>query len=163
AGLPVDPPSYRARYAEMLRRGIPFWPDSAWRDAVAAAAVVAAVVLLAAILGAPDLNKPADPTNVVADPRPDWYFLGYFALLALIPPATEAVVIVGLPLFAFTFLFLVPLLWPDGERHWSRRPPATGAGALPLIASPAGTAARSESPPGPTREGGPLRRAGPQG
>ena len=122
AGLPVDPPSYRARYAEMLRRGIPFWPDSAWRDAVAAAAVVAAVVLLAAILGAPDLNKPADPTNVVADPRPDWYFLGYFAILALIPPATEAVVIVGLPLFAFTFLFLVPLLWPDGERHWSRRP-----------------------------------------
>src|SRR5207302_9803936 len=92
AGLPVDPPSYRARYAGMLRRGIPFWPDSAWRDAVAAAAVVAAVVLLAAILGAPDLNKPADPTNVVADPRPDWYFLGYFAILALIPPATEAVV-----------------------------------------------------------------------
>ena len=83
AGRPVDPPSYRARYAEMLRRGIPFWPDSAWRDAVAAAAVVAAVVLLAAILGAPDLNKPADPTNVVADPRPDWYFLGYFAIRVL--------------------------------------------------------------------------------
>ncbi|TMF65219.1 MAG: c-type cytochrome [Chloroflexi bacterium] len=156
AGLPVDPPSYRARYAEMLRRGIPFWPDSAWRDAVAAAAVVAAVVLLAAILGAPDLNKPADPTNVVADPRPDWYFLGYFAILALIPPATEAVVIVGLPLFAFTFLFLVPLLWPDGERHWSRRPAAIAAVALPFIAYAALTVAGIESPWVPKLEGGTL-------
>jgi len=144
AGLPVDPPSYRARYAEMLRRGIPFWPDSAWRDAVAA------------ILGAPDLNKPADPTNVVADPRPDWYFLGYFAILALIPPATEAVVIVGLPLFAFTFLFLVPLLWPDGERHWSRRPAAIAAVALPFIAYAALTVAGIESPWVPKLEGGTL-------
>src|SRR5207249_4227085 len=116
-------------YRELLARGIPFWPDAAWRDAVVSAIAVACVVLLAAILGAPALGKPADPTVVVADPRPDWYFLGYFALLALIPPATEAVVIIGLPLFAFVFLFLVPILWPDGERHWSRRPVAI-AGSL---------------------------------
>ncbi len=162
-GLPVDRPSYRARYAEMLRRGIPFWPDSAWRDAVAAAVVVLAVVLLAAILGAPNLSKPADPTNVVADPRPDWYFLGYFAILALIPPATEALVIVGLPLFAFTFLFLVPLLWPDGERHWSRRPAAIAAVALPFIAYASLTVAGLESPWVPKLEGGTLPAAVTQG
>ena len=162
-GLPVDRPSYRARYGEMLRRGIPFWPDSAWRDAVAAAVAVLAVVLLAAIVGAPDLSKPADPTNVVADPRPDWYFLGYFAILALIPPATEAIVIVGLPLFAFTFLFLVPLLWPDGERHWSRRPAAIAAVALPFIAYASLTVAGFESPWVPKLEGGTLPASVTQG
>ena len=162
-GLPVDRPTYRARYAEMLRRGIPFWPDSAWRDAVAATAVVIAVVLLAAILGAPGLSKPADPTNVVADPRPDWYFLGYFAILALIPPATEALVIVGLPLFAFTFLFLVPLLWPDGERHWSRRPAAIAAVALPFIAYASLTVAGVESPWVPKLQGGTLPESVTQG
>jgi ubiquinol-cytochrome c reductase cytochrome b subunit len=163
AGLPVDRPSYRARYAEMLRRGIPFWPDSAWRDALAAAVVVLAVVLLAAIIGAPDLSKPADPTNVVADPRPDWYFLGYFAILALIPSATEALVIVGLPLFAFTFLFLVPLLWPDGERHWSRRPAAIAAVALPFIAYASLTVAGIDSPWVPKLEGGTLPASVTQG
>ena len=162
-GLPVDRPSYRARYAEMLRRGIPFWPDSAWRDAVASTVVVIAVVLLAALLGAPDLSKPADPTNVVADPRPDWYFLGYFAILALIPPATEALVIVGLPLFAFTFLFLVPLLWPDGERHWSRRPTAIAAVALPFVAYASLTIAGIESPWVPKLEGGTLPASVTQG
>ena len=93
---------------------------------------------------------------VVADPRPDWYFLGYFAILALIPPATESIVIVGLPVFAFVFLFLVPLLWPDGERHWSRRPAAIAAVALPFIAYAALTVAGLESPWVPKLEGAAL-------
>jgi len=162
-GLPVDRRTYRARYEEMLRRGIPFWPDAAWRDAVIATAAVVVVVLLAALFGAPQLGKPPDPTNVLADPRPDWYFLGYFAILALIPPATESIVIVGLPLFAFVFLFLVPLLWPDGERHWSRRPAAIAAVALPFIAYASLTVAGVESPWVPKLEGGTLPANATQG
>jgi ubiquinol-cytochrome c reductase cytochrome b subunit len=158
-GVPVDRPTYRARYAEMLRRGIPFWPDAAWRDAAISFVAVVAVVLLAAIVGAPNLGKPPDPTNVLADPRPDWYFLGYFALLALIPPVTESIVIVGVPLFAFVFLFLVPILWPDGERHWSRRPVAIAAVALPFFAYAALTVAGLESPWVPRLEGGALPAA----
>ena len=162
-GVVIDRPTYRGRYEAMLRRGIPFWPDAAWRDAVIAALAVLAVAILAAIFGAPELGKPPDPTNVIADPRPDWYFLGYFAILALIPPATESIVIVGLPLFAFIFLFLVPLLWPDGERHWSRRPAAIAAVALPLIAYASLTVAGIESPWVPKLEGGGLPVAVTQG
>src|SRR2546426_2722664 len=155
-GEPVEPRTYPARYAEILRRGVPFWPDVAWRDAVVATLAVVAVVVLAALIGAPALGKPPDPTNVIADPRPDWYFLGYFAILALIPPATESLVIVGLPLFAFVFLFLVPLLWPDGERHWSRRPAAIAAVALPFVAYAALTVAGLQSPWVPRLEGAVL-------
>jgi ubiquinol-cytochrome c reductase cytochrome b subunit len=159
AGVPVDRPTYLRRYAAMLERGIPFWPDAAWRDAVVSAVIVAAIVGLAVLIGAPQLGKPPDPTNVLADPRPDWYFLGYFALLALIPPATEAIVIIGLPVFAFVFLFLVPLLWPDGERHWSRRPVAIAAVALPFIAYASLTFAGLESPWVPRLEGVQLSRS----
>src|SRR5947208_3336280 len=155
-GIVVDRRTYRARYEAMLARGIPFWPDAAWRDAIVATAAVAVVFVLAAIFGAPELGKPPDPTNVLADPRPDWYFLGYFAVLALIPPATESIVIVGLPLFAFVFLFLVPLLWPDGERHWSRRPAAVAAVALPFVAYAALTVAGIASPWVPKLQGGTL-------
>ncbi|HLZ48143.1 MAG TPA: c-type cytochrome, partial [Candidatus Limnocylindria bacterium] len=68
-----------------------------------------------------------------ADPRPDWYFIGYFALLAVIPNGLESIVIIGLPALAFGFLFLLPLVRPRGERHVSRRPmaiAAVGAGVL---------------------------------
>jgi ubiquinol-cytochrome c reductase cytochrome b subunit len=159
AGVAVERRTYRSRYEKMLSRGIPFWPDAAWRDVVVSAVVVAAIVALAALFGAPDLGKPPDPTIVVADPRPDWYFIGYFALLALIPPVTEALVIVGLPTLAFVFLFLVPILWPDGERHWSRRPVAIAAVGLPFIAYAALTIAGLQSPWVPLLEGAALPTA----
>ena len=132
-GEALAPRAYRQRYADILRRGIPFWPDAAYRDAVVAFVAVVVIVALAAVVGPPELGKQADPTVVLADPKPDWYFLGYFSLLALIPPRAESLVIIGLPTFAVLYLFAVPILFPSGERHWSRRPAAIAVVALPFV------------------------------
>lgn len=153
-GVRVERQTALARYREILRHGIPFWPDSAWRDAVASLAAVAVVVALATIAGAPLLGRPPDPTIIVADPRPDWYFIGYFGLLALIPERLETVIIVGLPTLAFLFLFALPLLRPYGERHWSRRPAAIAAVAFGVIAYAALTVAGFASPWAPVATDG---------
>lgn len=129
----VQPKTYRQRYEELLRRGIPFYPDAAYRDAIVAFVAVVIVVVLAVVVGAPALGKQADPTVIVADPKPDWYFLGYFSLLALIPPSAESLVIIGLPTFAVLYLFALPILFPKGERHWSRRPAAIAVVAVPFV------------------------------
>ena len=72
--------------------------------------------------GAPELGPQADPTNLEAHPKPDWYFLWLFALLSYAPPALESLVIVGLPLLIGILLVIVPFTAPYGERSYKRRP-----------------------------------------
>ena len=128
AGRLVDPKSYRAWYHELLERhGRPFWPDAAWRDTVFGVAVILVIILLAVIFGAPALTKPPDPSIIQANPRPDWYLLWYFAVLALIPPKIESYVIVLAPLLAGLVLVLVPFISNQGERSPLRRPWAVGS------------------------------------
>jgi ubiquinol-cytochrome c reductase cytochrome b subunit len=122
-GQPVEPSTYRRRYEELLHReGVPFWPDAAWKDVVFALAVGAVVVLLAIVPGPPELGPRADPTVMPAYPRPDWYFLWYFALLALVPAGIEDLFIVGFPLLLGLVILSLPLVAPRGERHPRRRP-----------------------------------------
>ena len=126
-GRPVDPRTYRAWYEDMLKReGHPFWPNAAWRDVVFGVAVIVVLVALAWVVGAPHLSKPPDPTILQAEPRPDWYLLWYFALLALTPPKLESYVMILAPLFFVLFLILPPLVANKGERSAWRRPWAIG-------------------------------------
>lgn len=122
-GRPVDPSRYRAWYNNMLRReGVPFWPDALWRDVVFSAALVTALIVIAWTHGPPDLSLPPDPTIVTATPRPDFYFLWYFGLLAMSPANFENKIIIGAPTALIIVLFLIPILGYKGERHPARRP-----------------------------------------
>jgi ubiquinol-cytochrome c reductase cytochrome b subunit len=122
-GQPVEPRNYRERYHKFLEKhGHPFWPDGAWRDFVFGTGLIIAIALLAIFVGPPKLDLPPDPSVLTADPRPDWYLLWYFALLALIPPQVEGYVMILVPVVIGTMLLLVPLVNNKGERAASRRP-----------------------------------------
>jgi ubiquinol-cytochrome c reductase cytochrome b subunit len=122
-GEPVDPATYEKRYQDLLEReGIPFYPDAVWKDVVFAIAVGVVVVLLAFLVGPPELGLPADPTIIQAYPRPDWYFLWYFALLALIPTTVENLFILGFPLTVGIIFLALPFVANKGERSPRRRP-----------------------------------------
>ncbi|HLV79075.1 MAG TPA: vitamin K epoxide reductase family protein, partial [Chthonomonadaceae bacterium] len=127
AGRRVDPATYRDWYHRMLKReGVPFWPDTAWRDTLFGVCLIGFIMALALIFGPPELTKPPDPSILQADPRPDWYFLWYFAVLALMPHGLEQYVIVLGPLIFGVLLCLVPFFRAGDERSPARRPWAVG-------------------------------------
>lgn len=136
AGKPVNPKTYRKEYEELLKKdGVPFWPDAGWRDAVFGSLAISVVVALAAIYGAPPLQKPPDPTLLKAYPRPDWYLLWYFAILALSPHKLESEIMVIAPALMFGIMFFLPVLFNfnRGERHPKKRPWVIGWVVLVLI------------------------------
>jgi ubiquinol-cytochrome c reductase cytochrome b subunit len=133
-GCPVEIPRYRESYRRLLAKsGVPFWPNAIWRDAVFSLAVVAGIMLLAWLVGPPALGRHPNPSIVQAQPRPDWYLLWYFAVLALLPHAAEKYVIVLGPLVAGLALILLPFAFRGGERDASRRPWSVAAVAAIVI------------------------------
>ncbi len=134
-GRLVDQRSYRVWYTSMLEsKGIPFWPGAAWRDVIFGVVVLLGVVFLAWWIGPPVIGRPPDPTIIDAQPRPDWYLLWYFAVLALLPHGAEDYVIILGPLLAVLVLLLLPIVFPTGERSPRKRPWAV-ASVLAIVVS----------------------------
>jgi ubiquinol-cytochrome c reductase cytochrome b subunit len=122
AGKPVDD-GYREWYkAEAERSPYKYWPDAAWREVVTAVAVVVVVMALAWIFGPKGPHEPPDPTTIAADPRPDWYFRWYYALLAVKPRGWEPFFMVYLPALMLLAMVVLPFAFNKGERHPWRRP-----------------------------------------
>jgi ubiquinol-cytochrome c reductase cytochrome b subunit len=133
-GKPVDPKTYWAEYQQILHEdGEPFFPRAMFKDAVMATLVIIFIGVLAVVYGAQALGPQANPA-IPANPRPDWYLIWYFGVLALIgvSPGGAAVtpyIIILFPAVCFAIVFLIPLA-NKGERHPFRRPWAIATVAL---------------------------------
>jgi ubiquinol-cytochrome c reductase cytochrome b subunit len=156
-GEPVDPKTYKEKYESMLKReGRPFWPDAAWRDIVFSTIVVVGILACAIWIGPPHIEKPPDPSLVQASPRPDWYLVWYFALLALLPHKAEDAIIILFPVSVGLALLAVPFLSNGGERSFRRRPWAVAIVVFSLASIGALTIEGFKEPWTPKFEATPL-------
>jgi len=121
----IDPATYAEEYEEIIEKtGIRFFPDGIWKDLWFSGAVLLAIVCCALLLGPNNPNGPADPALIETSPRPDFFFLSLFAVLALMPPYLEDfVIVVILPLCVVVFV-AIPFIARGREKHPSRRPGA---------------------------------------
>jgi ubiquinol-cytochrome c reductase cytochrome b subunit len=124
-GRLVSKSTYEREYHELAEKtGIPFVPDAAWKDAVFAAAILFSVMACAFYFGPFGPGGPPDPTIIQTAPKPDYFFLWIYAVLAFLPPSIETPVILVVPVLGITGMLLLPLFAAEGERNWARRPVA---------------------------------------
>jgi ubiquinol-cytochrome c reductase cytochrome b subunit len=122
-GRLVRKATYETEYHKLTAAdGAPFVPYAVWKDLFFGAAVLAAVVLCAAYFGPFGPTGQPDPTIIQTVPKPDYFFLWLYALLALLPPSMETPVLLIVPPLAIGALLLLPFLFGEGEKSWRRRP-----------------------------------------
>jgi len=101
-------------------RPVAFYPTQLFKDAVVLLFGVGIVITLALALP-PGLEAIADPTGTDFSPRPEWYFLGLYELLKIMPPGWEVVATVIVPGLVTVGMFLLPWLDRSESRHPARR------------------------------------------
>jgi ubiquinol-cytochrome c reductase cytochrome b subunit len=104
------------------KRGKPvkFYPDQLFKDAVVQLLGVGLLVYLAAAR-TPHLQAIADPTQVGFAPRPEWYFLGLYELLKIMPAGFELLGTVVIPGLVLLGMILLPWLDRGPSRHPAHR------------------------------------------
>lgn len=126
--------AYLREYEALKKKGKPFFPYAVFKDAAMMAVTAGVIVLMALVLGA-ETGPKADPTTTTYVPRPEWYFFFLFELLRVIkPPELVPLATVGIPTICMVLLLLLPFYDRNPERVPWRRPVATTAGIMTIIA-----------------------------
>jgi mono/diheme cytochrome c family protein len=125
---------YLREYSILKSQGKPFFPYAVAKDSVMAAIVIGLIVVMSIVLGA-ELGPKADPTTTTYVPRPEWYFFFLFELLRVVkPPELTPLATIGIPTICMILLLLLPFYDRGPERRPERRPIATTAGILTILA-----------------------------
>ena len=123
---------YLEQYHQAKEKGLPFYPDILFKDAVVSLLVFIILVALAYFLGTP-LEARADPADTSYTPRPEWYFLFLFQLLKYFPGKLEVVGVFVLPTLVVLLLIMLPFLDPSPRRHFLGRPLVSGITSLMIL------------------------------
>jgi ubiquinol-cytochrome c reductase cytochrome b subunit len=124
-GQVVRKESYEIEYERLVHNdGVPFVPHVIGKDLIFGSAVLIAIVLCAAIFGPAGPSGPPDPALIQTAPRPDFYFLFIYTVLALLPPYMETFLLLVAPVIGIALIFLLPFISNTGEKSPRRRPVA---------------------------------------
>ena len=122
---------YLEKYHAAKEKGVPFFPDIIFKDAIISLVVFLILVALAYFIGAP-LEARANPADAAYTPRPEWYFLFLFQLLKYFPGNLEVIGVILIPTIVVLVIFLLPWIDRKPQRDFRSRPFVVGGAALIL-------------------------------
>jgi len=121
--------SYLEKYKKAKEKGVPFFPDIIFKDAVVSLIIFLILVALAYFVGV-SVEERANPNDTSYTPRPEWYFLFLFQLLKYFPGNLEVIGAIVLPSIFIILLLLLPFIDKSPKRHFRNRPIASIAAVV---------------------------------
>lgn len=99
-----------------------FYPSFLFKEIVVMMLIFILVAIILALVFPVGLGDPADPTDNLFVPKPEWYFMSLYQLLKFFPGTLEFFATAVIPSGGIIILFLLPFLDKNPEKRPSKRP-----------------------------------------
>ena len=111
-----------------------FYPSFLFKEIVVMICIFILVAIVLAFVFPVGLGDPADPTDNLFVPKPEWYFMALYQLLKYFPGKLEVIATAIIPAGGIIALFLLPFIDINPERKPVKRPIAMATGLFAVIA-----------------------------
>ena len=119
---------------DLEHTGETFYPSFLFKEIVVMMCVFILVAIILAIVFPVGLGDPADPTDNLFIPKPEWYFMSLYELLKYFPGKLEIIATAIIPSGGIIALILLPFIDKNPEKRPAKRPVAMAMGFLALVA-----------------------------
>lgn len=99
-----------------------FYPSFLFKEIVVMMLIFILVAVILALVFPVGLGDPADPTDNLFVPKPEWYFMSLYELLKFFPGKLEVIATAIIPSGGIVILFLIPFLDKNSEKRPRKRP-----------------------------------------
>lgn len=111
-----------------------FYPSFVFKEIVVMMLLFILVAIILAVVFPVGLGDPADPTDNLFIPKPEWYFMCLYELLKYFPGKLEVIATAIIPAGGIIALILLPFIDKKAEIKPSKRPIAMTIMGLAVMA-----------------------------
>ena len=119
---------------DLEHTGETFYPSFLFKEIVVMMSVFILVAIILALVFPVGLGDPADPTDNLFIPKPEWYFMSLYQLLKYFPGKLEIIATAIIPSGGIVALLLLPFIDKNPEKRPTKRPIAMAIGLLAVAA-----------------------------
>lgn len=101
-----------------------FYPSFLFKEIVVMMLIFILVAVILALVFPVGLEDPADPTDNLYIPKPEWYFMSLYQLLKYFPGKLEIIATAIIPSGGIIALLLLPFIDKNPEKRPTKRPVA---------------------------------------
>lgn len=101
-----------------------FYPSFLFKEIVVMTLIFILVAIILALVFPVGLEDPADPTDNLYIPKPEWYFMSLYQLLKYFPGKWEIIATAIIPSGGIIALLLLPFIDKNPEKRPTKRPVA---------------------------------------
>ena len=111
-----------------------FYPSFLFKEIVMMMLVFILVAIILALVFPVGLEDPADPTDNLYVPKPEWYFMSLYQLLKYFPGKLEIIATAIIPSGGIVALLILPFIDKNPENRPLKRPVAMILMVLAVVA-----------------------------